>query len=159
MQVDITMSATAQLADYVVAPTMSLEVPSATMLQDQLSRTFVGIGYGEPWAQYTKAVAERPAGADLLEEWEFLYGVAQRMGLDLTFGQPGGAVPPVPLDMEHPPTTDELLDLVTAGSRVPLDEVRKHPHGALFPESVGGGRGQGPGLHRPSRRREPRHDA
>ncbi len=115
VQVDITMSATAQLADYVVAPTMSLEVPSCTVLQDQLSRSFVGIGYGEPWAQYTKAVAERPPGADLLEEWEFLYGVAQRMGLDLTFGMPGGAVPPVPLDMQHPPTTDELLDLADRG--------------------------------------------
>jgi anaerobic selenocysteine-containing dehydrogenase len=134
VQVDITMSTTAQLADYVVAPTMSLEVPSCTALQDQLSRTFVGIGYGDPWAQYTKAVAERPSGADLLEEWEFLYGLARRMDLDLAFGMPGSAVPPVPLDMHHAPTTDELLDLMTAGSRVPLDEVRKHPHGALFPE-------------------------
>ena len=134
VQVDILMSATAQLADYVVAPTMSLETPSCTVLQDMLSRTFVGIGLGEPWAQYTKAVVAPPPGSDVLEEWEFLYGVAQRMELNLEFGVPGSATPPVPLDMEHKPTTDELLDLFTAGSRVPLDEVRKHPHGALFPD-------------------------
>jgi anaerobic selenocysteine-containing dehydrogenase len=134
VQVDIKMSATAQLADYVVAPTMSLETPSCTVLQDMLSRTFVGIGLGEPWAQYTKAVVAPPAGSDVIDEWAFLFGVARRLGLELEFGMPGSGVPPVPLDMGSTPTTDELLDLFTAGSRIPLDEVRRHPHGALFPD-------------------------
>jgi anaerobic selenocysteine-containing dehydrogenase len=134
VQVDITMSHTAQLADYVIAPTMSLETPSMTLCQDGL-RNYLGMGYGAPWAQYTKAMVDPPAGSDLLEEWEFFYEVARRMGLDLavsTGGAKFGAT--VPLDMDTKPTTDELLDLCATGSRVPLDEVRRHPHGAQFPD-------------------------
>ena len=134
VQVDIKMSATAQLADYVVAPTMSLEVPACTVINDQMTRRFVGMGYAQPWAQYTKAVATPPAGSDVIAEWEFLYGLARRMGLQLAFGQPDPELGPLLLDMENTPTAEELLDLYTAGSRVPLDEVRKHPNGALFPD-------------------------
>jgi anaerobic selenocysteine-containing dehydrogenase len=134
VQVDIVMSHTAQLADYVVAPKMSLETPSMTLCQDGL-RNYLGMGYGAPWAQYTEAIVEPPAGSDLIEEWEFLYEVARRMGLDLEVATGGAKLgTTVPLDMANKPTTDELLDLCAAGSRVPLDEVRRHPHGARFPE-------------------------
>jgi anaerobic selenocysteine-containing dehydrogenase len=136
VQVDIKMSATAQLADYVIAPTMQLEVAACTSMGDGLSRSFVGIGNGAPWAQYTHAVATPPPGSDLVEEWEFLYGLAQRLDLQLVFTQMGTDIEPVALDMQHKPTTDELLDIATTGSRVPLDEVRRHPHGALFPDPV-----------------------
>jgi anaerobic selenocysteine-containing dehydrogenase len=34
--------------------------------------------------------------------------------------------------MENKPTSDELLAMLTEGSRVSLDEVKKHPHGAVF---------------------------
>jgi hypothetical protein len=40
----------------------------------------------------------------------------------------------VPLDMEHEPTTDELFEVMTAGSHVPLSEVKRHPHGHVFAE-------------------------
>jgi anaerobic selenocysteine-containing dehydrogenase len=134
VQVDIKMSATAQLADYVVAPTMQLEVPACSSMNDGLSRSFVGIGNGGPWGHYTKAVATPPPGSDVVEEWEFLYGLAQRLGLELSFAHLGTDLPPTPIDMVVKPTTDELLDIITAGSRVPLDEVKEHPHGAMFPE-------------------------
>jgi len=133
VQVDIQMSATAQLADYVVAPAMSLEMPSFTLVQDSLSHAYIGTGYGEPWAQYTEAVASRPAGSDLLDEWEFLYGVAKRMGLPLELGSLAGAsATPIPLDMEVMPTTEALLEMCVGASRLTLDEVRAHPHGAVF---------------------------
>ena len=32
-----------------------------------------------------------------------------------------------------PATTDELIEVLCEGSRVPLSEVKRHPHGALFP--------------------------
>jgi anaerobic selenocysteine-containing dehydrogenase len=35
--------------------------------------------------------------------------------------------------MKTPPTTDQIIDILTAGSRVPMDEIRRHPRGALFP--------------------------
>jgi anaerobic selenocysteine-containing dehydrogenase len=39
----------------------------------------------------------------------------------------------VKLDMEKPPATEELLAHLTHGSRIPLAEVQRHPHGAVFP--------------------------
>lgn len=137
VQIDIRMSATAWFADYVVAPKMSLEVPSFTAIQDVA--TLYGAaytGYAEPWAQWTDAVVEPPPGSDLLEEWEFFYGVAQRMGLKLDLGPifEFWPVPRIPLDMEHKPSTEELLGLIATGSRVDLEEVKRHPRGALFPE-------------------------
>jgi anaerobic selenocysteine-containing dehydrogenase len=39
-----------------------------------------------------------------------------------------------PLDMNEQPTTDELFEMVTHGSRIPLEEVKRHPAGAIFPD-------------------------
>jgi anaerobic selenocysteine-containing dehydrogenase len=36
------------------------------------------------------------------------------------------------VDMQKKPTTDELLAGLMNGSRVPLDEIKRHPHGAIF---------------------------
>ena len=60
-----------------------------------------------PWAQYTPALVEPPAGSDVIPEWEFFYGVAARMGLQtrvrpIDFG--GGQGVTTTLDMEHTPT-------------------------------------------------------
>jgi anaerobic selenocysteine-containing dehydrogenase len=38
--------------------------------------------------------------------------------------------------MSRKPTTEEVFELLTRGSRIPLEEVKKHPRGALFPESI-----------------------
>src|SRR5262249_9589107 len=42
--------------------------------------------------------------------------------------------PPIvaPVDMERRPTTREVYELLTRGSRVPLAEVERHPHGRVF---------------------------
>ena len=82
-------------------------------------------GYPEPFAQYHPAIVPPPIGSDLLEEWEFFYGLAQRMGLSLRFS---GEL----LDMENKPSIDDLFEILTRGSRVPLSEVKKYPHGHIF---------------------------
>jgi len=51
--------------------------------------------------------------------------LAQRMGTPIEL--PGG-----PLDLEVKPTSDEVLDLLFARSRVPLSEVRKHDGGHTY---------------------------
>ena len=38
----------------------------------------------------------------------------------------------VALDMQNAPTTDELFDILTEGSRIPLSEVRKHQAGRAY---------------------------
>ncbi|MBT4159741.1 MAG: molybdopterin dinucleotide-binding protein, partial [Gammaproteobacteria bacterium] len=122
---DPVMSSTAKLADYVVAPKLSLEQPGITLLHDGLWFSGAMVGYPEPYAQYHPAIVPPPAGSDLLEEWEFFYGLAQRMGLKLKFG---GEY----LDMENKPCMDDLFETLTKGSRIPLSEVKKYPHGHIF---------------------------
>jgi anaerobic selenocysteine-containing dehydrogenase len=135
VQIDPFMSETSKLADYVIAPTMCLEAPATTLftdLIDAMSGPCLDIAHG----QYTPAVVEPPDGSDVIEEWKFIYGIAQRMGLSLTLQPliPDPAIMSTELDMVTPPSTDRLLELTSIGSRIPLDEVKRHPHGALFPD-------------------------
>jgi anaerobic selenocysteine-containing dehydrogenase len=49
------------------------------------------------------------------------------MGLSLAYrGQP--------FDMEQPPTTDELLAQFVRRSRIPLETIKQHPHGHIYPD-------------------------
>lgn len=137
VQLDPWMSQTARLADYVIAPTMPLEMPGTTLAVDVIA-SFTGPGYGveDAFAQYSPAIVDTPEGSEVIADWTFFYRLAQRMGLALDLG--GAALDagtsPTALDMVTPPTSEDLLELVSAGSRIPLAEVKQHPHGALFPE-------------------------
>ncbi len=137
---DIKMSATAKLADYVIAPKLSLEVPGMTLPTESL--TPYAMGYPEPYAQYSPAIVDPPEGADVIEEWEFFYGLAQRMKLPIALAAsyewgPDMAEPEIThFDLDRKPTNDELFEALTKGARVPLSEVRKHPAGAVFPLDV-----------------------
>ena len=134
VQMDPWMTATSRLADYVIAPRMWLEVPGHTQVLDWLTRFGTGYGQSEPYGQYSAAIADPPEDSDLIEEWEFFYGLAQRMGLQLSISpQIGPEMPPFALDMVNKPTTEDLLERLAAGSRIPLEEVKKHPYGAIFP--------------------------
>lgn len=110
---------TTRLCDYVIACPLYLERPDATTLAD--------LWFPEPFAQYTPAMVA--PGAEIVHEWEFFWGLARRLGRTLVL--PGG---PIPVDEK--PTTDDVLDLITAGARVPLDEVRRHPSGQRFPDTT-----------------------
>jgi len=137
VQFDPWMSSTAKLAHYVIAPTLSLEVPGITNYVDMLPAYAPGYGLPKPWAQYTPAIVDPPRGSDVIPEWEFFYGLAQRMGLALEvrpvdFNGPTGATIPIAMDVK--PTADELLAVLTAKGRVPLEDVKRHPHGAVFEE-------------------------
>ena len=82
-------------------------------------------GYPEPYAQFAPALVDPPEGSDVIEEWEFFYGLAQRMGLQLK-------VAGVEVSMTDKPTTDELHHVMTRNARIPLDEVKRYPHGHVF---------------------------
>ncbi len=140
---DPKMGATTRLADYVVAPKLSLETPGVSVSSEGIEQTYVAMGYSEPYAQYAPAIATPPEGSDLIEEWEFFHGLAQRMGLPLTCypiraetGVLRERREPVTLDMERKPTTDEVLEALMAGSRVPLSELKRHPRGAIFDDET-----------------------
>ena len=75
---DIKMSATAKAAHYVVAPRLTLEMPGSTYVSEIMYHYAVGFGLPVPYAQYTPAIVDPPAGSDLLEEWRLFWGIAQR---------------------------------------------------------------------------------
>ncbi len=113
--VDAWLSATARRADYVLAPRLCLERPDITWLTDTW--------YETPYAHYTPAVATPPD--DTIEEWELYTELARRRGTPIELA--GGA-----LDLGRPLDKDTVLDAMTAGSRVPLAEVRAQEGGHVF---------------------------
>lgn len=122
---DIKMSATAKMSHYVLPPKLGLECPAISMPNEGVWFYGMSTGYPEPYAMYQPALIDPPSGSDLLEEWEVFFGLAQRMGLQLRLN--GQA-----LDMDRDYTTDELFEILTAGSRIPLAEVKQYPHGHIF---------------------------
>ena len=105
--IDHRMTPTAEFADYVIAPTLSLERADVPHLMDRWFRA--------PYTNYTEPVVERDG--DVQNEWEVFWELASRLGSELPY--PGGSP-----DMTVRPSTDEIIDRSYAGSRMPLDEVR-----------------------------------
>lgn len=143
VQLDIKMSASSKLAHYVMAPKINIEVPGMSYVSEMLEMYSQAMALPEAFGMYVPKLVDPPPGADLVEEWEFFYGLGQRMGLELEFAALRGCLgtrrvdqPPVKLDMKNKPTTDQLFGYLTQNARVPLEEVKKHPHGALFPEAI-----------------------
>jgi anaerobic selenocysteine-containing dehydrogenase len=112
--VDPQLSETAQLADFVIAPTLPFERADHTRFMEGL----FPIAFG----QYTPALITPPPG--VVEDWRFLYELAAAMGLQLRFA--GRA-----LDMTSAPTSEQLLEMLVDRGRIPIDDVRAHPHGLL----------------------------
>ena len=139
---DVEYSPTARLADYVVATKLALETPGTTQGTEAIKYFHFGYGFALPYAKYTPAVVDPPPGADVIEDWQLYYRIAQRLALPLNlvnlYGVPGGYLEAptdaIPLDMHQEPTTDELLELMSRGSRIPLEEVKRYPHGHVFEE-------------------------
>ncbi|GEL22265.1 oxidoreductase [Pseudonocardia sulfidoxydans NBRC 16205] len=140
VQVDIQMSPTAALADYVIASTLPFEMPGTNLMVDFLPLYANGVGLPESWAHYTPAVVDPPDGSDVIEQWRFLHRLAGRMGLQLGLYPALGEVihiegsEPLQLDMTQDPDTDDLLEHIHTGSRIPFTEIKQHPRGALFPD-------------------------
>jgi len=119
---DHRMTATARLAHAVVPPRLSLERADVPHVMDRW--------FPAPYTNYTPAVVA--ADGDVYAEWEVFWELARRLDAPMQLG--GGAVP-----FDVRPTDDELLDLIYAGSRMPLAEMRRergviHPDRALVAE-------------------------
>lgn len=112
---DIYQSATAQHADYIIAPTLSLERDDVTILADTW--------YDEPYSHYTKAVL--PPNPQSREEWEIYWEMSHRSGIPIEL--PGGALP-----TDKRPTKFEVLEKLFPNPRVPLAEIREQGKGTLF---------------------------
>ncbi|CAN5397125.1 hypothetical protein BH23ACT3_BH23ACT3_23500 [soil metagenome] len=119
--IDCRVSPTAEHAHHIIASTLSLERADVPHLMDRWFRA--------PYTNYTDAVVERDG--DVVNEWEVFWELARRLSSTLPF--PGGDAPMDPADK---PTDHDIIDLAYAGSRMPLDEVRRqrrqvHPERAM----------------------------
>jgi len=141
---DPKLNQTARYADYVMPPKLAPEMPALTYDFEELESHAPGWGYPLPYAAYREALVDPPKGSELLEDWEFFYLLGRELELELqlylgilrTPGDPPGRL--VALDMQNAPTTDELFDILTEGSRIPLSEVREHHAGRVYedPDAV-----------------------
>ncbi len=113
--IDPYLSATAEMAHYVLPPKLTLEREDVTLLADPW--------YEKPYSHYSKAVIE--TDHDVIEEWEFYWALAQRLGLDVKIK--GESMP-----IDRKPTKFELLKTITKGSRIELDYLRDNPGGHIF---------------------------
>jgi anaerobic selenocysteine-containing dehydrogenase len=122
--IDPQMTATAQLAHYVLPP---------KIMYERADLPFTGF-MGAPlllvhWVQYTPPVIDVPAGSDLVEDAYVYWSLARRLGLQLVFAG-------TPLDMTAPPGAEQLLELRLAQSWVTLDELKRdleeHPAGRIY---------------------------
>jgi anaerobic selenocysteine-containing dehydrogenase len=107
--IDHRMTATAELADYVIAPRGQLERADVPNVMDRR--------FPQPYTNYADAVID--SGDDVLNEWQVFAGIAARN--DTPIDLPGGR-----LDVNDPDLTDhDVIDHCFHGARLPLREWRK----------------------------------
>jgi len=112
--IDHRMTATAELADYVIAPRGQLERADIPNVMDRR--------FPAPYTNYTDAVID--SGDDVLNEWEVFAGIAARN--DTPIDLPGGRLPVQAQLTEQPLTDHDVIDHVFGAARVPMSEWREH---------------------------------
>ncbi|ARN75630.1 molybdopterin-containing oxidoreductase family protein [Oceanicoccus sagamiensis] len=113
--IDYKMSATCEMADYVIGSKLCLERDDLTVLTD--------IWYEKPYSHYAKTVIE--AEGDVIEEWELFWELGKRLGLNLNIREQ-------PLDMVNKPSKYDVLEKMTINSRVPLADIYKNDGGKVY---------------------------
>lgn len=106
--IDPVMTATARLADYVIAPKLQYERADHTAYLEGMYQT--------PFAHVTAPVVPPPPGADVVDDWYALWRISRAAGLTLQFH--GETLP-----TEAPPVTEDLLEILARGSAVTYAEL------------------------------------
>lgn len=73
-------------------------------------------------ARYAPAVLHPPKGSDVVDDWYVFWAIAKRLGRTIAYDG-------VPLDMETPPTTDDLIAILIRNGHVSLDDLKANPNG------------------------------
>ncbi len=136
--IDPKLTATAAVADYVLAPRLGLEILNTTAHVEIASNFGAGMGFDQPYGQVAPALIEPPADSDVLEEWEYLHAIAAAAGLQLSL-DPASTLDPVAaaalgtaLDMDQRPSSEMVWRMLLKSSPVSYDEVAASPGGRLF---------------------------
>jgi len=131
---DPIMSRTAELADYVIAPTMPLELQGNTASNELLGNFGAGWGYENTYAQVTEPLLKLPENSDLVEEYAFFKAMAKVAGRPLEVKSFALFLDPARAEAEKVTVLpDDEVDSARAweitlqGSPIPLSEVRADP--------------------------------
>jgi anaerobic selenocysteine-containing dehydrogenase len=120
---------TCEIADYAIATSLPYERFDYTGMYDVL--------YSASFAQVARPLIDRPPG--VIDDWEFFWGLARRMGRRLTLKKPTfGAThsqivgPSLELSLEQKPTTEDIVRWMTSHNLVQYDQLIAHPEGVLL---------------------------
>ncbi len=105
--IDHRMTASAELAHYVLPPRLELERSDVAAVMDRR--------FAQPYVSYTPAVLA--AEGDCMSEWEVFAGIAARIGS--TMPLPGGDLP-----LDGSADDELMLDLAFAKGRMSMAEIR-----------------------------------
>lgn len=132
--IDAHLSGTARVADYVIAPKMSLEMPTSSASRDMLSAwRFPQHGYERPYGLYVDKMRDPPAGSDVIADWEFFYRLARAMGLQLKIPSLSitdpvrAATTATVVDMETQPSFDDVFEMMFREAPVPFATLMARP--------------------------------
>lgn len=106
-----------RFAHYILPPLMQYERADLPMYLPGFAN------WPGAWSQYTAPVIRPPEGSDLVEDWYVFWSIAKKLGKTILYN---GVQP---LDMDAPPTTDDLLELVLHGAPHTLEGLKAAPHG------------------------------
>ncbi|MBK7951566.1 MAG: molybdopterin-dependent oxidoreductase [Deltaproteobacteria bacterium] len=113
------MSMTAELAHYILPPTLQYERADLPLFiyENLLSPV--------PFTRYTPAIASPPPGAKVCDDHLYFWELAKRLGVRLNhFG--------VELGGDRPPTTDELLAIAARHAPIAFDALQAAPRGVVL---------------------------
>jgi len=118
--IDPFMTNTARLADFVLPPLMSLERPAMP------PRDYETIILPVPYCQYASAILKPPPGSELVDPNYVFWALSKRMGTQLVFDG-------IELDMDTPPSTEQLLSVLARHGQVPFEHIRLQEGGKVYP--------------------------
>ena len=136
--IDPFLSATAEMADYVLAPKVGLECETNSAANEKWGVAGPGWGYEKPYGQVAPPVIEPPTGSDLKEDWEFFFELARAMDLQLQMPSIALLDPlqalarATPLDMTVKPSTSEAWAIALKDAPVPYEALRSAPGPGLI---------------------------
>lgn len=131
--IDPFLSATAEMADYVLASRLGLECETNSAANEKWGLFNPGWGYELSYGQVSPPVVDVPSGSDLREDWEFFFDLAQEMDLPLDLHSIAmvdpqeAAAKAIRLDMRKKPTTSQAWSLAFTGSPVSYETMRTAP--------------------------------
>lgn len=77
---DVRMSKTAEIADYVIAPKFHYEIHGLTAMTELIGAFGGGWGFENTYGQVSEPIMETPEGSKLCEEFEFFHAMAAHLG-------------------------------------------------------------------------------